>query len=127
VNVDGQAVIRAAMENLIAGSPVRSDGKLTISNLAKEARLHRQRLYADHADLIAEFKTRTGAIVPAAFRQRLQTAERAIIQLKAHNAELTNRIADQEQQIAALSALIVELTHEQHQPNITPLRPLRNP
>ena len=50
--------IRDAMDRLIAGEPIRSDGKLTIKTLAVEAGLKRWYLTHRHTDLKDEFYDR---------------------------------------------------------------------
>jgi len=49
-------IIRDAMQRLLAGTPVRSDGKLTIKSLADEAGVKRWVLTHKHTDLQAEFR-----------------------------------------------------------------------
>ena len=49
-------VIRDAMERLIAGKPLHSDGKLTVKSLAEEARVKRWVLTHRHTDLQDEFR-----------------------------------------------------------------------
>lgn len=50
--------IRDAMQRLIDGEPVRSDGKLTIKSLAAEADVKRWILTHRHTDLQSEFRSR---------------------------------------------------------------------
>ena len=64
---------------LLAGTPQRSNGTLTVAALAAEAALSRYRLYEHHPDLVTEFKTTTLAGGPAtpgadALRQQLADA-----------------------------------------------------
>ncbi len=54
--------IREAMQRLIDGEPIRSDGKLTIKSLADEAGLKRWFLTHKHKDLQAEFRERIDRI-----------------------------------------------------------------
>ena len=51
-------VIRDAMDRLLAGDAIRSDGKLTVKSLAAEAGLKRYRLTHVHTDLQDEFRDR---------------------------------------------------------------------
>ncbi len=53
-----RAAIRDAMQRLIDGNPVRSDGKLTIKSLAEEAGVKRWLLTHRHTDLQVEFRAR---------------------------------------------------------------------
>jgi len=48
-----EARIRAAMERLLAGTPLHTDGKLHVKNLASEAGLTRQQVYRSEA--LSEF------------------------------------------------------------------------
>ncbi|MDP7739647.1 MULTISPECIES: hypothetical protein [Mycobacterium] len=50
--------IRDAMDRLIAGTAVHSDGKLTIKSLAEEAPVKRWVLTHRHTDLQDEFRAR---------------------------------------------------------------------
>ena len=45
-------VIRDAMDRLLAGTPIRSDGKLTVKSLATEADVKRWILTHKHTDLL---------------------------------------------------------------------------
>ena len=112
-------LIRDATQRLLAGSPQRSNGSLTIATLATESGLPRHRIYEHHADLVAEFKakTHTGApITPdiQALRQQLADAHQRIHQLEATQAQLTNKIT-------TLCAVITELTHQTHADNVVTL------
>ena len=63
-------VIRDAMDRLLAGEPIRSDGKLTVKSLAVEANVMRWLLTEKHTDLQDEFrdKVRTQGATPDAIR-----------------------------------------------------------
>ncbi|MDQ1250012.1 MAG: hypothetical protein QG597_4389 [Actinomycetota bacterium] len=50
--------IRDAMDRLIAGKPLHSDGKLTVKSLAEEAGVKRWLLTHRHTDLQDEFRVR---------------------------------------------------------------------
>jgi len=50
--------ITAAIDRLLAGTPARSSGSLTIEALAAEADVHRMALYKRHADLRELFNDR---------------------------------------------------------------------
>lgn len=52
---DERRRIRAAEARLLAGKPIRSDGKLTVTSLAVEAGFKRWRLTHRHVDLKDEF------------------------------------------------------------------------
>ena len=49
-------MIRDAMDRLLAGAPIRSDGKLTVKSLAAEAGVKRWLLTHRHTDLQDEFR-----------------------------------------------------------------------
>jgi hypothetical protein len=49
--------IRDAMERLIQGKPIRSDGKLTVKSLADEAGVKRWVLTHQYTDLQSEFRS----------------------------------------------------------------------
>ncbi|WP_045743770.1 hypothetical protein [Actinoplanes rectilineatus] len=53
--------IRAAIDRLLAGTPLRSDGSLTIVALADEANIKRRLLTHRHTDLKDEFYARVRA------------------------------------------------------------------
>ena len=53
--------IRDAMDRLLKGDPIRSDGKLTVKSLAVEADLKRWYLTHKHTDLQDEFRDRVRA------------------------------------------------------------------
>lgn len=123
--MDKRVLIQKAIANLISGNPTCSDGKLTVSNLAKEAGLHRQRLYDEFPDLVEHFRTQAGSFAPVGVQKQLQLAESAVEQLGKRNDELVQQIKERELRIEVLSALVVELTLQQEQRNLVPLRPTR--
>lgn len=55
---DIRRTIRDAMDRLIEGKPIRSDGKLTVKSLAAEAGVKRWVLTHQHTDLQQEFRDR---------------------------------------------------------------------
>ncbi len=63
-STDERQRIHDATQKLLAGTPQRSNGKLTVSNLAIEARLSRQRLYEHHPTSSAPSK-RARALGPS--------------------------------------------------------------
>ncbi len=52
---EGRDAINAAMERLLAGTPLRSSGNLDIISLAEEAGLKRNKLTHKHTDLKDRF------------------------------------------------------------------------
>ncbi|MDI9894735.1 hypothetical protein QM797_08345 [Rhodococcus sp. IEGM 1381] len=121
--MDKRALIQNAIANLTSGNPTCSDGKLTISNLAKEAGLHRQRLYDEFPDLVEQFRTQAGSFTSVGAQKQLHLAESTIEQLGKRNDELVQRAKELELRIEALSALVVELTLQQEPRNLVHLRP----
>jgi hypothetical protein len=82
---DERAEIEAAMDRLLAGTPLRSDGQLTIVSLAAEAGVKRHALTHKHTDLKDRFYARVKAqdSIPAS-----GTA------LREQNAELRRKLDD---------------------------------
>ncbi|WP_019345311.1 hypothetical protein [Mycolicibacterium conceptionense] len=83
--------IRDAMNRLIAGKPLHSDGKLTVKSLAEEARVKRWLLTHRHTDLQDEFRGRianTAAEPPAIWALEEEKAE-AAKKVKAMTADVT--------------------------------------
>ncbi|CRK56930.1 hypothetical protein [Alloactinosynnema sp. L-07] len=121
---DERQRIRDAAQRLLDGHPHRSSGKLTVSTLATEAAVTRQRLYEHHTDLVDQFKTAAGGgpIAPdvEALRHQLAAAHKLITQLEHDNKQLRGKIA-------ALCAVITELTHETYADNVVTLPQRRRP
>lgn len=109
---DEEREIRFATDRLVTGNTQHSDGKLTISSLAAECGISRQRLYEHHRELVDEFtsKARGAPTSPRAeaLQNQLNTAHATIEALKSDLAKLhdTNK---------TLRAVITELTLEEHQ------------
>lgn len=104
-----QQLIRDATQRLLAGTPQRSNGNLTIATLAAEAGILRQRIYEHHADLVAEFKAKAHNSGPSttdvqALQQQLADARTRIQTLEATEALLKTKIT-------TLCAVVTELTH----------------
>jgi hypothetical protein len=89
---DDRAQIEAAMERLLAGLPLRSNGDLTIVSLAIEADLKRHALTHKHTDLKESFYARIRAqgSVPAsetALREQLADLRRKLDDLRSERDE----------------------------------------
>lgn len=89
--------IRAAMERLLAGTPLRSDGALTVLALAAEADVKRHVLTHRHTDLKDEFyaRVRTQGHVPdseRALRQELKKAQERLAKTVKENKRLQAEI-----------------------------------
>lgn len=94
-----RSAIRAAMDRLIAGTPLRSNGKLTILALAAEAGLKRHTLTHKHTDLQDLFRARCQAAdtPPPAHRKLLDendTLNQVVVQLPQNLAAATAQLAD---------------------------------
>lgn len=115
--------LRQAIARLLAGTPHRSNGALTVTTLAIEAGLPRHRLYEHHAELVSKFKTNTGCgpVSPTivGLRQQLADAHDHVQRLEAANTQLQDRIT-------MLSGVITELAHEAQADNIVALPPHRH-
>lgn len=89
--------IRAAMDRLLAGTPLHSDGALTVVSLAVEAGVKRHVLTHRHTDLKDEFYARVRAQgqIPASeqkLREELQTTKRQLDEAREDNRQLKESI-----------------------------------
>jgi hypothetical protein len=106
-----RAALRAAADRLLAGTPLRSaSGKLTASELLREAGLRRDVAYGDHRDLVVEFQARVKAqnATPAAM-QELADKYSAV---KEKLAAVTENLAKEQVVSAALRRIVAELDLE---------------
>jgi hypothetical protein len=109
-----RASIRTAADRLLAGTPLRSgSGKLTVTELLREADLRRDVVYADHKDLVEDFQARARARdhTPE-LAQRLAEQNR---ELKEKLASVTEELARERGTTAALRRLLAEVDLELHQ------------
>ncbi len=83
--------IRAAMDRLIDGKALHSDGKLTVKSLAEEARVKRWLLTHRHTDLQDEFRARitNTSVEPPAIRALQEEKAEAANKVKALTADVT--------------------------------------
>jgi septal ring factor EnvC (AmiA/AmiB activator) len=105
--------IRAAMDRLLAGTPLRSDGALTIVALAAEAGIKRHLLTHRHTDLKEEVYARVRAQnrIPESekrLRDQLEATQRRLADLNEHSRQ-------QQQTIEALARIVNVLTVENEQ------------
>lgn len=110
--LDERDRIRAAMERILAGTPERSNGALTIVALAQEADLPRNALTQRHTDLKNEFyqhvKERGG---PSELEKQLRaTISKLRTTIDNKNKELNKLRAD----VPALVRVVNQLTLENH-------------
>lgn len=111
--------IDAAADRLLAGTPVRSSGRLSVAALADEAGIKRSALYGRHRHLVEAFLDRVGA--PRAHLQGSQTAELAAARTKI--AELELLVAARDARIDSLTASLVEISlHRDSRDNLVPMR-----
>lgn len=105
-----RAGIRAAMDRLLAGVPLHSNGALTVVSLAAEAQVKRHVLTHRHVDLKDEFyaKVRARGHVPDSerkLREELVATKRRLEEAKARIKELE---ADVEGLARVVNVLTVE-------------------
>ncbi|MBP2451921.1 hypothetical protein [Mycolicibacterium lutetiense] len=120
--------IRDAMNRLIAGKALRSDGKLTVKSLAEEARVKRWLLTHRHTDLQDEFRSRIANtdMEPPAIRALSEENAAATKKVKALTADVTALTAT----IHQLERIIQVLALENQQlrsggPDVRKVVPLR--
>ncbi len=122
-------VIRDAMDRLIAGKPLHSDGKLTVKSLAAEARVKRWLLTHRHTDLQDEFRSRIAKAssqppVLLELQEAKAEAQQKTRQLTADVTALTATIRQLERIIHVLALENDELRLNRTQSDkIVPLRP----
>jgi hypothetical protein len=98
------------MDRLIQGSPIRSDGKLTIKSLAEEAGVRRWILTHRHTDLQQEFRDRVATIdgVPKPVRDLLEKQDA----LTTRADRLAEELRQARRDLEAYSRIINVLTIE---------------
>ena len=103
--------IRDAMDRLLAGDPIRSDGNLTIKSLADEAGVKRWLLTHRHTDLQDEFrdKIRTRGSTPEAMRALVARNEELRQQLKQARDELRQSRSENNHYARVIQVLTLEL------------------
>ncbi|WP_190264459.1 hypothetical protein [Glutamicibacter nicotianae] len=112
-------IIRDAMIRLIAGKPLRSDGKLTVKSLAEEAGVKRWILTHKFTDLQEEFKAKIeglGGEPQEVLKLRRQLTERdeVISRLRLEIRMLTN---DRQRLERVVNVLSLELQNGRHDPS----------
>lgn len=100
--------IRDAMDRLIEGKALHSDGKLTVKSLAEEARVKRWLLTHRHTDLQEEFRARIASTNPEppilqALREEKTDAQKRVKELTAEVSALTATIHQLERIIQVLA------------------------
>lgn len=121
--------ILAAMDRLLAGEPLRSTGRLSVSQLAVEAGVERWHLTHQHVDLkeLFQAKVRNADGAPAAFARRLSDYEK----LKSDHAKLLAHCAELEERLETYATVINVLSLEQdaarHKKAVTRIGTRRDP
>jgi hypothetical protein len=92
------------MERLLAGEPLRSTGRLSVSQLAVEAGVGRWHLTHQHTDLKELFQAKVSNAdgAPAAFARRLNDYEK----LKADHTKLLAHCAEIEERLQMYASVI---------------------
>lgn len=132
-----EAALRAAMERLLDGRPERTDGALTVANLAREAGVSRATANRAAA-LLAEFRAaeaRHRRSSPRALKDRVRSLEaelRAVrgaemAELRAFARTLAQHIQMLTLQVAERDAVIDGLREELARSPATKVVPLRRP
>jgi septal ring factor EnvC (AmiA/AmiB activator) len=111
--LDERDRIRAAMERILAGTPERSNGALTIVALAQEADVPRNALTQRHTDLKNEFYQH---VQERGGPSELETRFRATIsKLRATIANKNSELSQLRVDVPALVRVINQLTLENEQ------------
>lgn len=112
-NIAEREDIQAAMHRLLAGTPTRSTGALTVLQLAAEADVKRWVLTHKHTDLKDEFDRRKQEAngVPSAF----QPLHARVVDAEATNAKLRTENEQLRERTKVYAQVIHELTTELHQ------------
>lgn len=99
-----RTAILAAMDRLLAGHPLRSSGRLSISQLAIEADVKRWQLTHQHLDLkeLFEARVRSAESTPAAFARDLSDYDK----LKNKHASLVRHCAELEERVQMYATAI---------------------
>ncbi len=113
--------IQAAAQRLLAGTPSRSTGALTVIQLAAEAGVKRWVLTHKHPDLRKAFEDARESVngIPTAFQgiqARADEFESTNKRLREHNNELTERIEIYAQVIHALTTEVAALRQDRPLP-----------
>lgn len=110
---DVRRTIRDAMERLLEGKPIRSDGKLTVKSLAAEAGVKRWVLTHQHTDLQQEFRDRCDRQGDTPENQKVLIEK--LEDLKEQVGRYKVRVADLAEENNRLSRVVQVLTLEKLQ------------
>jgi hypothetical protein len=110
---DLRRTIRDAMQRLLEGKPIRSDGKLTVKSLATEAGVKRWVLTHRHLDLQKEFRDRCAAQGAIPNGCHKLTAENQVLKNEVNKLKL--RVADLSEEVHRFTRIVQVLTLENMQ------------
>ncbi|MFC5907914.1 hypothetical protein [Streptacidiphilus monticola] len=99
---DERTRIREAIDRLLAGTPARSDGALTVVALAAEAEVHRMAILRRHPDLKNEFYERV--------RQEKHQTPESEKRLRETVIRLKKTISNQRRELEELRRITTQLT-----------------
>ncbi|MYB42526.1 MAG: hypothetical protein F4X76_10135 [Chloroflexi bacterium] len=105
-----EAAIRAAMDRLLKGEPIRSDGSLTAVALAAESGVSRWKLYDEYRYLLDEFGTR--AALQDNTPRALRDLQEKHAQLKERHIRTRNKLAQSAADVKRLSCVVNVLALE---------------
>ena len=108
-----EAAIRAAMDRLLKGEPIRSDGRLTAVTLAAESGVPRWKVYGECRYLLDEFRTR--AALQDNTPRALRDLQEKHAQLKERHIRIRNELAQSAADVKRLSCVVNVLTLENTQ------------
>ena len=120
--------IRDAMERLLAGTALHSDGKLTVKSLAEEAQMKRWLLTHRHTDLQDEFRARVAKLgrIPRAVQVLLEEKNNLTERLEKLAEELRNERETVKRLERVVNVLALQLEQEragnETRTNVRPLR-----
>lgn len=103
-------IIRDAMERLLIGKPIQSDGKLTIKSLAAEAAVKRWVLTHQHPDLQNEFRIRVENQngTPDSVRLTVEKNKALMIQVNELSSKVVNLTEDNHRLARVVQVLTLE-------------------
>ncbi|MFJ8348227.1 hypothetical protein ACIQ9J_17990 [Streptomyces sp. NPDC094153] len=119
---DERTRIREAMDRLLTGKAVASNGSLTVAALAAEASVHRMALYKRHADLKNEFeeRVRTETLqVPETEKRLRETITKLKKTIRNKNTEI-EQLKEQVTRLALASAVLTQKGEVSIDPGPTP-------
>lgn len=108
-----EAAIRAAMDRLLNGEPIRSDGRLTAVALAAESGVPRSKLYGEYRYLLDEFRAR--AALQDNTPRALRDLQEKHAKLKKQHIGTRNKLAQSVADVKRLGRVVNVLSLENAQ------------